>query len=151
MSKLQESLEQADEAKGDLSPMIDLVFLLLIFFMVASTMIRFRMDPDVKIPIGDAATKKTTAAGRVIINVYSDEITEQKGGRRFADEFSNPLTEDEITEMVKEADLRNKKASVDTWIHLRADKNAPVEFTKRAVKAASAAGVIEVVFSTYTN
>ena len=38
----------------DMSPMIDLVFLLLIFFMVSSTMITYRQDPNVKIPVASA-------------------------------------------------------------------------------------------------
>ena len=39
-SKLQSAMEhQGDDAKMDMSPMIDMVFLLLIFFMVASRMV----------------------------------------------------------------------------------------------------------------
>ena len=37
--------------KADLSPMIDLVFLLLIFFMVAANIITFPKDPNVVNPV----------------------------------------------------------------------------------------------------
>ena len=47
--KLKEAMEaQGDDAKMDMSPMIDMVFLLLIFFMVASTLIINKLDPNVK-------------------------------------------------------------------------------------------------------
>ena len=44
----------------DMSPMIDMVFLLLIFFMVASRMVTVRVDPDHRAPgrgQGDQAVK----------------------------------------------------------------------------------------------
>ena len=56
---------QGKTLKVDMSPMIDLVFLLLIFFMVSSTLITFRKDPDGKIPIATAETKKG-GAGRAV-------------------------------------------------------------------------------------
>ena len=36
-----------DELQVDMSPMIDMVFLLLIFFIVASTVIVVKQDPEV--------------------------------------------------------------------------------------------------------
>ena len=44
-SKLQSAMEeQGDDARMDMSPMIDMVFLLLIFFMVASRMVTVKVD-----------------------------------------------------------------------------------------------------------
>ena len=42
-----------DNMKMDMSPMIDMVFLLLIFFMIASQMITVKMDPKVLPPVAD--------------------------------------------------------------------------------------------------
>ena len=42
-----------DAMKMDMSPMIDMVFLLLIFFMIASQMITIKMDPEVLPPVAD--------------------------------------------------------------------------------------------------
>jgi hypothetical protein len=45
----------------------------------------------------------------------------------------------------------NDDAGIPTSLHLRADQDVNVEFTKRAVKAAGSAGVITVIFSTYND
>ena len=50
--------------RADLSPMIDLVFLILIFFMIASTAIRFKTDPNVEIPTADRAKVAEMIDGR---------------------------------------------------------------------------------------
>ena len=70
--KYQEVLEQADDdAKMDMSPMIDMVFLLLIFFMVASRMVTVRVDPKIKPPVADQSVKPKSAKGRIIFNIYA--------------------------------------------------------------------------------
>ena len=43
--------EQDDDTKVDMSPMIDMVFLLLIFFIVNATLIIVEMDKRVQVPI----------------------------------------------------------------------------------------------------
>ena len=57
--------------KVDMSPMIDLVFLLLIFFMVSSTLITYRKDPDVIIPVATAGKVPKDIQGRVILNILT--------------------------------------------------------------------------------
>ena len=45
--------EQEDDTQVDMSPMIDMVFLLLIFFMVASRMVTVKVDDKIKPPVAD--------------------------------------------------------------------------------------------------
>ncbi len=148
--KLQRSGEaQLEELSIDMSPMIDMVFLLLIFFMVNAVIIDYKKDKSIEIPIASEAKAPNGVSGRVVINVYNDE-TEAKNGTRFADENSNPLDEAGITELVRERKLANENSGVPkTILHLRADASVNVEYTKRAVKAAGDAEVGSVIFSTY--
>ena len=47
-SKLQSAMEhEGDDARMDMSPMIDMVFLLLVFFIVVSTPMVVKMDAEV--------------------------------------------------------------------------------------------------------
>ena len=51
-SKLRKSSAgEEDECNLDMSPMIDMVFLLLIFFIVNATAIIVKTDPEVKPPV----------------------------------------------------------------------------------------------------
>ncbi len=59
-------------AEMQLAPMIDVVFLLLIFFIVSWNFARFETDTEVTVP--EAETAETTARlpGEIIINVNAD-------------------------------------------------------------------------------
>ena len=125
------------EPKLDMSPMIDLVFLLLIFFMIASTMVTFKKDSKVKIPTASASVKAKMVTSRVIINVYEDGS--------FGDEDSNPISADQIEVLMQQT----KATSQDVKLHLRADKNVPHRAVKEVIQASAKGGVNQVIFSTY--
>lgn len=156
---LKVSSGELEEGKMDMSPMIDMVFLLLIFFMVASTLIVNRLDPYVKPPIADKAVPTEIAIGRIVINVYSDEsIAEREtadgnfAGSTFTDERGEPLEdEDAITAfVVEQVDLlKITHPEATPRILLRGDRRSQVLQSKRVAKAAGAAGVIDIIFSSY--
>jgi len=66
-----ESKYAEEDIEVDMSPMIDMVFLLLIFFIVASTII----DEKVKVVIPKAAYAKVPedTTGRIVISVNKDD------------------------------------------------------------------------------
>ena len=132
-----------EELKMDMSPMIDLVFLLLIFFMVNSTLIVVRIDQEVKIPVAPKATVAKDTRGRIVLNVRED-------GKVY-DENINELTDEAaITRYVVDRKALNDMNRIPNRIHLRADRNVAVKEVKKTVQAAAAGGVIEVIFSSYT-
>ena len=91
-SKLQSAMEeQGDDARMDMSPMIDMVFLLLIFFMVASRMVTVKVDDKIKPPVADESIRPDNVKGRIIFNIRSD-------GTFTAGDGKVTVTEDEITE-----------------------------------------------------
>lgn len=121
----------------DLSPMIDLVFLLLIFFMVSSTIITHRQDPRVAIPIASAGKVPSLASGRVLINVYADGSLRDDAGR-------------ELDVTALEARMRQAKAADPAVrLHVRADQLAAHRHVKGAIDASARGGVTNVIFSTY--
>lgn len=126
-----------DKAKADLSPMIDLVFLLLIFFMVTANMITYPKDPEVDPPIASASKVPELVEGRVVMNIYKDG--------KIVDIFGKSYSTTEFTALMRRAKDQNPK----TRLHLRAHKDVPYRHIKRASQASADGGVITVIFSTY--
>jgi len=123
--------------KAVLSPMIDLVFLLLIFFMVAANIITFPKDPNVIIPVASDAAVPELVDGRVVINIYIDGTVKDVDG--------NTLTIPQLRERVSRA----KSQNANTRIHLRAHKGVPYKHIQEVSQASAQAGVPTVIFSTY--
>lgn len=132
-----ENLFEESELKIDLSPMIDLVFLLLIFFLVASTLITYKKDPNVIIPIASDGKVPKVTDGRVIINIYRDGTIVSENGDR--------LTIAEVEQRMSQA----KAGNPNTRLHLRADQGVPYRHIKEVSQASAKGGVPTIIFSTY--
>lgn len=132
-----ETLFEESGLKVDLSPMIDLVFLLLVFFLVASTLITYQKDPNVIIPIASDGKVPEVIEGRVIINIYADGTIVSETGDR--------LTVAEVEQRMSQAKAKNPR----TRLHLRADKAAPYRHIKEVSRASAMGGVPTIIFSTY--
>ncbi len=142
-AKLKAVMEaEGDELAMDMSSMIDLVFLLLIFFMVSSHLILVQIDKNVKPPTAKNAVVATIAAGRVVVNVYAD-------GTIYAQDKVELTSSEAITDYIDVHFQRFKAAGIVTRLNLRADKNTDTRAIKKVVKAAGAAGVTDVIFSSF--
>ena len=64
----------ADEESGemDMSPMIDMVFLLLIFFVVNATAITVKKDKNIQMPTASSSGEVKSANGCIVVNVYGE-------------------------------------------------------------------------------
>ena len=139
-SKLQSAMEeQGDDARMDMSPMIDMVFLLLIFFMVASRMVTVKVDDKIKPPVADESIRPDNVKGRIIFNIRSD-------GTFTAGDGKVTVTEDEITERVTSWKERMDTVGTDPSMLLRAHRDASVRDLKKVTKAAALGGINKVVF-----
>ena len=59
-------------AELELAPMIDVVFLLLIFFIVTWQFARFERDMDISVPSAEEAQDTDRQTGEIIVNVLED-------------------------------------------------------------------------------
>lgn len=132
-----------EELKMDMSPMIDMVFLLLIFFIVVSSPLVVEQDPAVTPSVAYEAEKPKDKHGRIVINVRKDgTFTQEK--------FANILDSDEaITEYVQVSVERIKNQGHTPRLHLRGDNDALFKYSRQAIKAAAEGGVSHVIFSTF--
>jgi len=143
-SKLRDSTAAEDMgADLDMSPMIDMVFLLLLFFLVNATAIIVRTDPKVNPPIASAGKKQEDGRGRIVVNVRKD-------GSYRAEDYDVILpSEVEIADMVKKAKDKIVMQGITPKLHLRGDQESLFKFSRTAIKAAASAGVDQVVFTVY--
>lgn len=59
-------------AELELAPMVDVVFLLLIFFIVTWQFARFERDVDISVPAAEETTDEPRNVGEIIVNVRTD-------------------------------------------------------------------------------
>ena len=143
-SKLNAACQTPEEpCTLDMSPMIDMVFLLLLFFLVNATAIVVRTDPKVIPPVASQGKPQEDGRGRIVVNVRKD-------GTYTAEDFNVFLPgEVEITDLVKKEKAKIDILGIVPKLHLRGDKEAIFKFSRTAIKAAAVAGVDQVVFSVY--
>ena len=63
---------EEDNFEAPLTPLIDIVFLLLIFFLVATSFTRKEVDQRVALPTVGGGAAATVAAGSLVINIRDD-------------------------------------------------------------------------------
>ena len=140
--------EQLEDMEMDMSPMIDLVFLLLIFFMVSSHLIIIQIDANVKPPVATAGTPVENALGRIVVNLYEDgSVYDTSSNLLAAPEADLADVETYIGELAETYRERGEQPK----LHLRADKNVEVKRIKSVVKSAANVQVIDVIFATYVS
>jgi len=70
---------QPESAGMQLAPMIDIVFLLLIFFIVTWQFSRSETELDVSVPTAEQGVELTRPMGEIIINILSDGAIKVEG------------------------------------------------------------------------
>lgn len=130
------SKRQDDEVGFQLAPMIDMTFLLLVFFMVTTKISKEQVKVDIKLPTATNATIPNDVSDRDIISIDGQ-------GNYFIGQ--RPATKKELTEHLK-ARFKN---TPPLRLYVRADRNTPGRQIKELMKIASEAGAINVIFGTY--
>jgi biopolymer transport protein ExbD len=118
-----------------------MVFLLLIFFMVASHMSKMDRTP-VELPVADKSTVPENAPGRQMITIRSHDATGEE-----VDIIMNlqPIKVETITPYIRNLLAENKDAEV----YLRADRYAKHKHVKEVMAACAEGGVVNVIFATF--
>lgn len=70
--KFRDTANSQDTAELELAPMIDVVFLLLIFFLVSWQFANFEQTVDISTPATDEAESTGEVVGEIIVNVLPD-------------------------------------------------------------------------------
>lgn len=119
-----------------IAPMIDITWILIIFFMVTTQLVESEFDVPVDLPVASAAVVPTDMAGRVVVNVDA-------GGSYYLGNEKVDLAG--LTHHLKRRMIEFPPLKV----YLRADANTPAMKTKEFYRACAEAGAIEVVLGTF--
>lgn len=125
----------------NMAPMIDMVFLLLIFFMVASHLTTLERIP-VLLPVADEAKVPKEARDRQLVTIRSvDESGEE------ADIFMNLQVVD--IERFTAAMSNLHEANKDLQVYLRADRRVKHKHIKKVMEACADIGIVDIIFGTF--
>ena len=140
---------QDPDLEVDMTPMIDCVFLLLIFFMVVATMSKVDLTPDIKLTVAPKAAVPDDLRARGIINILPNGFVTAAGETVSDDKpfmVSGRMTDDQG--LRKAIDAR-RAAEPELRVVMRIDANTSFKVVQRGIKACAEAGVFDVIFSSY--
>jgi len=119
-----------------MAPMIDMVFLLLVFFMVATTFHKLS-EEEVKLPLAEDSETKKGSFNELVVNVTKEgKIVFQQETYENAEKLGYILKKS----------LEQKKRPK---LVIRGDKDAYYKWIMEAMKACAVAGVWDVSIATY--
>lgn len=114
-----------------MTPLIDVLFMLLIFFLVASKFSEEDYELDVILPSASEAQPLTAQPQILIINVDSE-------GRYMVD--NKYLDIDELGLLLQQRVANNP---INQTVHIRADKRVPLEYPAEAINACIKANIFD--------
>ncbi len=115
----------------NMTPMIDIVFLLIIFFMVATTFSRVENDPAIQLPDADAARDDLRGPTTVVVNVRAN------GDVRIGERL---YTQAELPRVFREMAAESRRRIVV----VRADARCRHEYFIQTLQACARAGLLDV-------
>ena len=127
---------RVDDPEVNLTPLIDVVFILLIFFMVSTT---FQRESHIKIELPEASAEPVEERKEQL------EIVIDAEGHYFIDEQQVVNTE---LETLKTAIRKSLGQQTEVPVVIRADRLTPYESVVRAMDAISQLGLVQMSLAT---
>lgn len=119
----------SDVAPGvDLTPIIDIVFLLLIFFLVATTFQQTEREMSVALPSSRNAGPISATLRELVVNVMPDGAMVVSG---------RSVQEEDLRTIIQNA----RQSNPDQKVSIRADRATPYEAVARTLDIIKGAGV----------
>ena len=127
-------LPRKDDATVDMAPMIDMVFLLLIFFMVASVVVTDKVKID--LPESQAAKVPEDIKGRLVLTVDAN------------DQLYIGMTMITI-EQLKEIITEELELDPNLRLMIRSDGSVQYQTNKKIMIACSEVGATDLIYATF--
>jgi len=136
------SVPETEEVSINLTPLIDIVFLLLIFFMVSTTFQR-ETELEIALPEASAETSSEPAVSALILEIDATgayRLSSQQSGK--SSDFASVNIE-QLSEMLKGLSAKNDTAT----LVIKADAKTPHQAVVQALDAARKANLTRVKFA----
>jgi biopolymer transport protein ExbD len=137
------------EPEFQIAPMIDVLLVMLIFFMSITTTQVLKVDKEIELPVAPNAIKRDQTRSEAIVNVRWDEKGRQP--TYIMDDRIYPKAAD-LVEPLAEARKLGAVATVsgpnpNFRVVIRGDREASALSVSRAMEAAAEAGISDISFS----
>lgn len=119
-----------------MAPMIDMVFLLLVFFMCVSSLAQADKSIEVDLPESAESKVPEDLSNRGIVSVREDGAVFLGARELTLEEFKADIS-------------RTLRETPELRVQVRADSQTPFEKIQTVLKACAEAGAVDVVYSTY--
>ena len=140
------------EPDFQIAPMVDVLLVILIFFMVITSAQVLNIDKTIKLPIAAEAAKKDDSRSEAIVNVRWDPSA-NRSVFNFQDRIYTKGAD--LVEPFKAAKAYGDKIAASNpgqnpefRIVIRGDREVPALFVSQAMNAAAEAGISDISFST---
>jgi len=133
---------EATEVAMDMTPMIDVVFLMIIFFMIVSDMTQQDLA-EITLPMAEEAVDDQTEKGRMIVNIYKTgeiEIKQQPYATLDDSQSVNALRNylaAEVSKGEKDAQGLSERALL-----IRADKETKFKEVQKVMRICGENGIL---------
>jgi biopolymer transport protein ExbD len=128
------------EPEFQIAPMIDVLLVLLIFFMSIATSSVARYDPGIEVPLAPDANKKEDSEGELVFNVAWKASTETA-----VISYEEQVV---VPDAVVPTLIARKNANPQVRVLVRADSETPVRYVNSVIEAAAKAGIVDITFAT---
>ncbi|MBL7042585.1 MAG: biopolymer transporter ExbD [Pirellulaceae bacterium] len=129
---------RSGELGFNMTPMIDVVFLLIIFFLVSSHLAKQEAQMQLPLPVAESGSKQIEEQGRrVTVNVRGD------GKLLLAGRAVRP------TELAARLGDRITDAGSDLEVRIRSDRSVPYRYVEPIMLACARSGIWNVTFAVY--
>ena len=125
-----------DPEDFQMAPMIDMVFLLLVFFMTVASVAKSQRQIELELPESEESIVPEDASGRGILSV------DAAGAYYIGDQ---PHTLESIHTAIR----ARIQSDPTTQVQVRADQATKYAAVQRLLKAAAEAGAYEIIYATY--
>ncbi len=119
-----------------LTPLIDVVFQLLIFFLVATRFAEEDRELDVQLPSASEARPMTVAPKELFVNI-------DQTGRYYVE--GRTLTSDEVEAILRQAAANNP---TNQSVIIRADRRVPLDFVVSVMNLCNRVGIFDYSLTT---
>lgn len=128
---------RSGEVGFNMTPMIDVVFLLIIFFLVSSHLAKQEAQMELPLPVADSGEEPNDELRRLTLNVTADGSMLLAGRR---------IDRDELKQRLKEA---RAELGDDVEIRIRGDRNVPYSSVSPIMLSCARTGIWKVTFGVY--
>lgn len=129
---------RSGEVGFNMTPMIDVVFLLIIFFLVSSHLAKQEAQMELPLPVAESGSMESEAESRrVTVNVRHD------GQLLLAGRAVRP------TELVERLRDKSADAGTDLEVRIRSDRAVEYRYVEPIMLACARSGIWNVTFAVY--